>query len=80
MSTYLLAPRALFASQWIAPRPVNPRKSPGFNWLRRAGRLAQLGASILSLVLGLVILIPVGVAISPLVLAYSRLAAGRGAA
>jgi hypothetical protein len=72
MTTRLFAPGAVFASQRFTPRLVNPRNSRNLDWLRRVGRLAQLAASITSLVLGLMVLIPVGLAISPLVLAFSR--------
>jgi hypothetical protein len=48
--------------------------------LLRAGRLVQLLVSIASLVLGLMVLIPLGVAIAPLLQAYSRVTSGRSAA
>jgi hypothetical protein len=67
-----LAPGAIFSSLRFTPRFGNPHNITGWDWLKRAGRLVQLCASVASLVLGLMVLIPLGLAISPLVLAHSR--------
>jgi hypothetical protein len=47
------------------------KQAPSF--LRSLRRTAQLYASIASLVVGMMVLIPLGLVLSPLVLAYSRL-------
>jgi hypothetical protein len=74
--------RVFTSSAWALGRflaggrvnPVNGRcESAEPAWRRLA-----LGASILSLVLGLMVLIPIGLAVSPLLLAYSRLTGAPG--